>query len=153
MNSTMYVENPYAARKLALKEDYEVIQKFLIFYRDTYGLKRYFENKDVVKIFQMGRSRWQDIMNSVNSNAIYYGKNKYEEMLTYVNTIKKLIINDEKRMYTTIEDWHDKYPNLLAANQKLEASLSEDEDRNQLFLDYFNELRISANKEFLKLTL
>jgi len=150
MNSTMYAENPNAALKIAYKEDYESVQRLLVFYRDTYGLKKYYEDEDSAKIIQMGRSRWQDIMNSVNSKALYYGKFQYENILKYVNTIKKLVIKDEKQMYTTIEDWHDKYPDLLSAYQSLEES-SPEEDRSQLFLDYFNELRIAANKEFLKL--
>lgn len=150
MNSTLYAENPYAARKIAFKEDYELLQNFLVFYRDSNGLKKYYAEEDTVKIFKIGRNRWQNIMNSVNSNAIYYGKTQYEEILKYVNTIKKLVIKDENKMYTTIGDWHERYPDLHAAYQKLEACLSEDE-KEQLFLDYFNELRITANKEFLKL--
>lgn len=35
----MYAENPNAALKIAYKEDYESVQRLLVFYRDTYGLK------------------------------------------------------------------------------------------------------------------
>ena len=50
MNSTLYAENPYAARKIAFKEDYELLQNFLVFYRDSNGLKKYYAEEDTVKI-------------------------------------------------------------------------------------------------------
>ena len=101
-------------------------------------------------IIKKGREHWQDVMNSVNANAVYYGDYVYGKVLVYLNIIKKLVINEEKKKYPIINEWNEKYPELLESYQKVEQNIS-DENSEELFMEYFNELRIAANKEYLKL--
>lgn len=149
MNAMKYAENPNVARKIVFMEDFDYVQSYLRFYRESVGFTKYYQY-DNDTIIKKGRERWQDVMNSVNANAVYYGDYVYGKVLAYVNIIKKLVINEEKKKYPIINEWKEKYPELLAVYQKLEQNNS-DENAEELFMEYFNELRIAANKEYLKL--
>lgn len=149
MNSKRYAENPNVAREIVFMEDFEYVQEYLKFYRDSRGFTKYYQD-DSDKILKSGRRYWQNVMNSVNANAVYYGDYVYGKVLVYLNIIKKLVINEEKKKYPIINEWNEKYLELLTAYQKLEQNIS-DENVEELFREYFNELRIAANKEYLKL--
>lgn len=149
MNSKRCAENLNVARKIVFMEDFEYVQEYLKFYRDSKGFTKHYQD-DSDKILKLGRRYWQNAMNSINANAVYYGEFGYEKILDYLNIIKKLVINEEKKKYSMVNEWSEKYPNLLLAYQKLEQIHSE-EEIDEVFMDYFNELRIAANKEFLKL--
>lgn len=149
MNAMKYAENPNMARKIVFMEDFDYVQCYFRFYRETTGFTKYYQY-DYDAIIKKGREHWQSVMNSVNANAIYYGDYVYGKVLIYLNTIKKLVINEEKKKYPIINDWNEKYPELLASYQKLEQNISE-ENAEEVFMEYFNELRITANKEYLKL--
>lgn len=149
MNYMKYAENPNMARKIVFMEDFDYVQSYFRFYRETKGFTKYYQY-DNEAIIKKGREHWQDVMNSVNANAVYYGDYVYGKVLVYLNTIKKLVINEEKKKYPIINEWNEKYPELLESYQKVEQNIS-DENSEELFMEYFNELRIAANKEYLKL--
>lgn len=149
MNVYKYAENPNMARNIVFMEDFELIKGYLEFYQESEGFTKYYQD-DLATIRKTGRRRWQRIMNSVNSNAVYYGDFNYTKILEYLNILKKLIINEEKKKISMIKEWNETYPELMSAYQKLEQ-ISSEESFGEAFMDYFNELRIAANKEFLKL--
>lgn len=149
MNGNKYAENPNMARKIVFMEDFEYVQEYLRFYRDSKGFTKYYQD-NLKTIHKAGKRRWQSIMNSVNSNAVYYGDFYYTKILKYLKILKRLIMNEEKKEIPTISEWFETYPNLMETYQKLEQNTSE-ERFDDVFMDYYNELRIASNKEFMKL--
>lgn len=145
MNANKYVENPNMARKIVFIEAFEYVQAYLNFYRDSRGFTKY-DKDDFKTIHKAGRKRWQNIINSVNANAVYYGDYYYTKIL------KKMITNDEKKEIPTINEWIELYPELMDAYKKMEQNTSE-ESFDELFMDYFNELQIASNKELMKINI
>lgn len=151
MNLKLYLENPNAAIKYARHEVFEEVQEYLKFYRESKGFTSY-EQCDQEKIRSIAQRRWQDIMDTLNENSLYLGQCTYEKHLKYVNTLRELIEKPVDNKYEIIKDWKERYPDLAHAQEKIEEQ-KEDAMNDDLFLAFFNELRVAANKEYLKLSL
>lgn len=149
MNRNKCVEDPNMARRMVFVEDFEYVQEYLRFYRESKGFTEHFQN-DLETVHRKARAHWQSIVNSVNANAIYYGDYYYTKMLEYLKILKRLLSNEEKKKIPTINEWLETYPDLMEAYQKLEQNTSE-ENFEDLFMDYYNELRIASNREYMEL--
>lgn len=147
MNTNLYVENGNGAMKLARKEVFDAVQEYMIFYRESKGFKKYFK-REVDEIRSMARDKWQSIMNNVNAYALYFGLPQYKEYLVYVNKLKELMHNSDEGHYGIVAEWREKYPELAKAQDKVEEVSKEGTD-DIVFIDFYNELRIAVNKEFL----
>lgn len=147
MNTTIYAQNPGAARKIACSESFEKLQSFMRFYRDSKGFTKYYKEEKEA-IIKRGRDEWQSVLDLVNVNAFYYGQYLYKRILKLLYTLKKLVDNEEKMAYPMIFEWSEKYPKLIEAHQKLEKA-SSDEEVEIEFAEFFNELRIAVNKEYM----
>ena len=144
MNSNLYVENPNGAIKLARKEVYDEVQAYLCFYRQSKGFTKYFQ-REPDEIINMAEEKWQAIMNAVNANALYLGRTLYNEHLAYVNKLRELMQKPAKGVYSIVMEWKENYTELAALCEKLEHNEKEEEN-DKLFIEFFNELRIAANK-------
>lgn len=147
MNSNLYVENSNGALRLARKDVYDEVQSYLCFYRDTKGFTKYYE-KEQEEILKMARGKWQTIMGTLNANALYFGLSLYKENLDYINKLKELIAKPDKGHYSIVKEWREKYPELAARHDEAQE-MEKDAEDDILFMEFFNELRIAANKEFL----
>lgn len=146
MNEKVYLENSTGATKLARKEVYDAVQNYLCFYRDSRGFTKYFkwETPDIAR---KARENWQEIMNKINSNSLYFGTSLYKKYIAYANLLKELTDNAEEGHYPVVKAWKEKYSELAVLHNKAEVDGAVEEDYR--FMDFFNELRIAANKEFL----
>ena len=87
-------------------------------------------------------------MNTMNAYALYFGKSLYKENLDYVTKLKELMDKSNEGCYPIVKTWRENYPELASAYDKAKVSEGNVED-DILFMDFFNELRIAANKEYL----
>ena len=78
----------------------------------------------------------------------YWKQHVYKRILKLLYTLKKLVDNEENTTYPMIFEWSEKYPELKELHEKLEKA-STDENVGIEFADFFNELRIAVNKEYM----
>lgn len=147
MNDKLYVENSNGALKLARKEVYDSVQQYLCFYRESKGFTKYYQ-READEILKMAREKWQDIMNTMNAHALYLGTSLYKKHLAFANQLKELMEQPETGHYPIVKAWKVNYTDLSNLHDKAEVN-DKAVGEDFLFMDYFNELRIAANKEFL----
>ena len=146
MNEKVYLENSTGATKLARKEVYDAVQTYLCFYRDSRAFTKYYK-WEVPEIAKKARENWQDVMNKINANSLYFGTSLYKKYIAYANRLKELTANAEQGHYPVVKEWKERYSELAAFHDKAEVGDAVEGDYR--FMDFFNELRIAANKEFL----
>lgn len=150
MNRTLYVENSHAAEKYARHDLYENVHSFLKFYKDSEGFTKYY-TREPAEIMKRASGEWQDIMDSINSYALYLGTTSYKRYLDFANSLKELLDRSGDRYYTTIGKWKEECPDLIVAYEKAEASGKGATESEDLFIAYANELYVAVNNQFLRI--
>ena len=103
---------------------------------------------EAATISNKARAYWQTIMNKINANALYFGTSLYKKYIVYANRLKELLDNMEQGHYPVVNAWKENYSELAMFYDKAEV-VDTESDADHGFMDFFNELRIAANKEFL----
>lgn len=84
----------------------------------------------------------------MNSYALYLGTSLYKKHIDYVNKLKELMEKTDKGQYSVVKEWIEAYPEL--ASMYAGVTVNEKSPEEDIpFMDYYNELRIVVNKEFL----